>query len=201
MLREIFTNNTPNTIILPNETPVETPRIVLPHERQSSFATIGTNLSKNVSLQEALEIGGLNYKVRKINHYLFNGTTPKKGVYQTIKLPSDFPDSIIEPREVEQYIQKYGIAYEEISNVGEQYTIIQNEEALDFLNYLSEYTVLEKVGETYNGMIYCINAFEPINILGNEYIYHLCTRNSHTGGFCLESVIDMLRIVCQNQFS
>ena len=50
MLRTVnFGNNTPNTIIL-QETPVETPTIILPNQRQSTFATIGSEVHNAVTV-------------------------------------------------------------------------------------------------------------------------------------------------------
>ena len=165
MLREIFTNNTPNTIILPNE-------------RQSTFATIGSEVHNAVTVQQALDMGNLNYEVEKRPIFLADGT-PIEGRYATTRISDNF-------------------VYDIVSN---QYTIVQNKDAFDFINYMSEDIQFEKVGETKSGMIYLIASLEPMNVLGDTYQPHLCFRNSHNGKFQLSVTICPLRIVCQNQFN
>ena len=178
MLREIFTtNNTPNTIIL-QETPVETPQIILPNQRQSTFAGIGSEVRTAVTVEEALNLGNLNYEVEKRPIFLADGT-PIEGRYATTRISDNF-------------------VYDIVSN---QYTIVQNKDAFDFINYMSEDIQFEKVGETKSGMIYLIASLEPMNILGDTYQPHLCFRNSHNGKFQLSVTICPLRIVCQNQFN
>ena len=168
--------NTNNTIIL-QETPVETPQIILPNQRQSTFANIGSEVHSAVTVEEALNLGNLNYEVEKRSIFLADGT-PIEGRYATTRTSDDF-------------------VYDIVSN---QYTIVQNKDAFDFINYMSKDIQFEKVGETKSGMIYLIASLEPINILGDTYQPHLCFRNSHNGKFSLSVTICPLRIVCQNQF-
>lgn len=167
MLRNLFenTNNTPNTIILPNE-------------RQSTFATIGSEVHNAVTVQQALDMGNLNYEVEKRPIFLDDGTL--------------IPERWATTRMSDNYI--YDI-------VSDRYTIVQNSDAFDFINYMSEDIQFEKVGETKSGMIYLIASLEPMNILGDTYQPHLCFRNSHNGKFQLSVTICPLRIVCQNQFN
>lgn len=166
-----------NTIIL-QETPVETPTIILPNERTSTFATIGSEVHNAVTVQQALDMGNLNYEVEKRPIFLADGT-PIEGRYATTRISDNFVYDI----------------------VSERYTIVQNSDAFDFINYMSEDIQFEKVGETKSGMIYLIASLEPINILGDTYQPHLCFRNSHNGKFQLSVTICPLRIVCQNQFN
>lgn len=169
--------NTNNTIIL-QKTPVETPQIILPNQRQSTFATLGSEVRTAVTVEEALNLGNLNYEVEKRPIFLADGT-PIEGRYATTRISDNF-------------------VYDIVSN---QYTIVQNKDAFDFINYMSEDIQFEKVGETKSGMIYLIASLEPINILGDTYQPHLCFRNSHNGKFQLSVTICPLRIVCQNQFN
>ena len=110
MLRNLFenTNNTPNTIILPNE-------------RQSTFATIGSEVHNAVTVQQALDMGNLNYEVEKRPIFLADGT-PIEGKYATTRISDNF-------------------VYDIVSN---QYTIVQNKDAFDFINYMSEDIQFEK---------------------------------------------------------
>lgn len=175
MLVNLFENSN-NTIL----TPVmeETPKIILPNERQSTFAGIGSEVRSAVTVEEALNLGNLNYEVEKRPIFLADGT-PIEGRYATTRLSDNFVYDV----------------------VSERYTIVQNSDAFDFINYMSEDIQFEKVGETKSGMIYLIASLEPINILGDTYQPHLCFRNSHNGKFQLSVTICPLRIVCQNQFN
>lgn len=175
MLVNLFENSN-NTIL----TPVmeETPKIILPNERQSTFAGIGSEVRSAVTVEEALKLGNLNYEVEKRPIFLADGT-PIEGRYATTRLSDNFVYDV----------------------VSERYTIVQNSDAFDFINYMSEDIQFEKVGETKSGMIYLIASLEPINILGDTYQPHLCFRNSHNGKFQLSVTICPLRIVCQNQFN
>ena len=174
MLVNLFETN--NTILTPIME--ETPRIILPKERQSTFAGIGSEVRSAVTVEEALRLGNLNYRVEKKPIFLADGT-PIEGRYATTRLSDDFVYDI----------------------VSERYTIVQNSDAFDFINYMSEDIQFEKVGETKSGMIYLIASLEPMNILGDTYQPHLCFRNSHNGKFQLSVTICPLRIVCQNQFN
>lgn len=178
MIRNLFENtNTMNNTIILQETPVEAPKIILPNERQSTFAGIGSEVRSAITVEEALRLGNLNYQVEKKPIFLADGT-PIEGRYATTRLSDNFVYDI----------------------VSERYNIVQNEDAFDFINYMSEDIQFEKVGETASGMIYLIASLEPMNILGDTYQPHLCFRNSHNGKFQLSVTICPLRIVCQNQF-
>lgn len=174
MLVNLFENSN-NTIL----TPVmeETQKIILPNERQSTFAEIGSEVRSAVTVEQALNLGNLNYRVEKRPIFLADGT-PIEGRYATTRISDDFVYDI----------------------VSEKYNIVQNSDAFDFINYMSGDIQFEKVGETKSGMIYLIASLEPINILGDTYQPHLCFRNSHNGKFQLSVTICPLRIVCQNQF-
>lgn len=173
MLVNLFENSN-NTL-----TPVmeETPKIILPNERQSTFATIGSEVRSAVTVEEALNLGNLNYQVEKRPIFLADGT-PIEGRYATTRISDGFVYDI----------------------VSERYNIVQNSDAFDFINYMSGDIQFEKVGETKSGMIYLIASLEPIHILGDTYQPHLCFRNSHNGKYQLSVTICPLRIVCQNQF-
>ena len=175
---DIFEKTNTNNAIILQETPVETPTIILPNQRQSTFATIGSEVHNAVTVQQALDMGNLNYEVEKRPIFLDDGTL--------------IPERWATTRMSDNYI--YDI-------VSDRYTIVQNSDAFDFINYMSEDIQFEKVGETKSGMIYLIASLEPINILGDTYQPHLCFRNSHNGKFQLSVTICPLRIVCQNQFN
>jgi phage/plasmid-like protein (TIGR03299 family) len=154
------------------------PEIIIPSGRESTFANIGSNVRSAVTVEQALNMGNLNYKVEKRPIYLSDDTP--------------IPDRYATVRDIDNYV--YDI-------VSDRYTIVQNEDAFGFINYMSEDIQFEKIGETKSGMIYLIASLEPMQILGDTYQPHLCFRNSHNGKFQLSVTICPLRVVCQNQFN
>ena len=172
-----FRNHNINSVSTIMNTTTSKPQIILPEDRQSTFAEIGTEIRKAVSIEEALRIGGLNYHVEKKPIYLADGTP--------------IPDRYATVRDTDNYT--YDI-------VSDRYTIVQNEDAFKFIDVMANDIQFEKIGETQSGMIYLIASLEPIKILGDVYQPHLCFRNSHNGKFQLSVTICPLRIVCQNQF-
>ena len=176
VIRVNFGQNNTNVISTMVKPEIEKPRIILPEGRQSTFANIGSNVRSAVTVEQALNMGNLNYKVEKRPIYLSDDTP--------------IPDRYATVRDVDNYV--YDI-------VSDRYTIVQNEDAFGFINYMSEDIQFEKIGETKSGMIYLIASLEPMQILGDTYQPHLCFRNSHNGKFQLSVTISPLRVVCKNQ--
>ncbi len=85
--------------------------------------------------------------------------------------------------------------------VSENYNIIQNVDAFDFINYIDEDIMFIKAGETHNGLVYIIGKLPKVNILGDEFVPHIIFQNSFNGGYSLATSICPLRIACQNQFN
>lgn len=85
--------------------------------------------------------------------------------------------------------------------VGSQFEIIQNQEALSFVdNLVSEGLTFVKAGENHK-MLYLIGKLPSIEVLGDEVTPYLIFQNSHNGSTTLKATIAPLRIVCQNQFN
>lgn len=178
VIRVNFGQNNTNIIPTMAKPEIVKPEIILPSGRQSTFANIGSEVRSAVTVEQALKMGGLNYRVEKRPIYLDDNT--------------EIPDRFATVRDVDNYV--YDI-------VSDRYTIVQNEDAFGFINYMSEDIQFEKIGETKSGMIYLIASLEPMQILGDTYQPHLCFRNSHNGKFQLSVTICPLRVVCQNQFN
>lgn len=85
--------------------------------------------------------------------------------------------------------------------VSDAYHIIQNREAFDFAQYITDDLTFLRGGETATGLNYLIAALPTIKILGDEITPHLIFQNSFNKKYICKAAIFPLRIVCQNQFN
>lgn len=146
--------------------------------RTATWEAVGSNISAATSVEEALKISGLDYIVEKVPVFLENGT-PLPGAFCTKKEGTN---------------DTFGV-------VGSQFEIIQNQEALSFVdNLVSEGLTFVKAGENHK-MLYLIGKLPSIEVLGDEVTPYLIFQNSHNGSTTLKATIAPLRIVCQNQFN
>lgn len=150
-------------------------------ERNSTFATLGIDISRANSIQTALADANLDYFVEgKEVFYEFDGN---KIQIPNVMTPVRLTDK-----------HSYGV-------VGSSYGIVQNAEAFAFVDYINAPITFVKGGETSNGMVYIISKLESVNILGDEFTPYVLFRNSFNGRYALSACICPLRIVCQNQFN
>lgn len=149
--------------------------------RRSTFATIGTDVSGATSVNEVLERAKLNYTVAKTPIYVMeNGEIVEfKGKKATV---------------IEETGQQLGI-------VTDQYQICQNQEAFDFVDYVSDDLTFVKAGQTHTGLIYMIASLPNVQVLGDSITPYVIFQNSHDGLSSVRATISPLRIVCQNQFN
>ena len=146
--------------------------------RTATWTNIGSNIRKASTVQEALELSGLNYTVEKVPIYLDNGLQVP-GAFCTKREDSDVT---------------YGV-------VGSQFEIVQNIEGFDFINnMIPEGLKFLKAGEN-KKFIYIIAQLPSIDVLGDEVAPHIIFQNSHSGSTTLKATIAPLRIVCENQFN
>ena len=146
--------------------------------RTATWTNIGSNIRKASTVQEALELSGLNYTVEKVPVYLDNGLQIP-GAFCTKREDSDVT---------------YGV-------VGSQFEIVQNIEGFDFINnMIPEGLKFLKAGEN-KKFIYIIAQLPSIDVLGDEVAPHIIFQNSHSGSTTLKATIAPLRIVCENQFN
>ena len=149
--------------------------------RTATWANIGTNVEEARDIESALEKANLNFTVAKAPLYSeFNGS------------------NIIVPKKVitlrEDTLEPLGI-------VGEDYTICQNSEAFDFINYVSNDLKFETAGMTQSGMVYVITKLPDVTILNDKFTPYLIFQNSFNGNYPVRACITPLRVVCKNQFS
>ena len=146
--------------------------------RTATWTNIGSNIRKASTVQEALELSGLNYTVEKVPVYLDNGLQIP-GAFCTKREDSDVT---------------YGV-------VGSQFEIVQNIEGFDFINnMIPKGLKFLKAGEN-KKFIYIIAQLPSIDVLGDEVAPHIIFQNSHSGSTTLKATIAPLRIVCENQFN
>ena len=146
--------------------------------RTATWTNIGSDIRKASTVQEALELSGLNYTVEKVPVYLDNGL--------------QVPGAFCTKREDSDII--YGV-------VGSQFEIVQNIEGFDFINnMIPEGLKFLKAGEN-KKFIYIIAQLPSIDVLGDEVAPHIIFQNSHSGSTTLKATIAPLRIVCENQFN
>lgn len=146
--------------------------------RTATWTNIGKNIRSATTVEEALRIAGLDYEVEKVPVFLEDGT-PVAGSFATKKVGTT---------------KTFGV-------VGKSFEVIQNVEALDFLNpLLQQGMTFLKAGET-NKITYIIGQLPAIDILGDEVIPHVIFQNSHNGSSTLKATIAPLRVVCTNQFN
>lgn len=146
--------------------------------RTATWEAIGSNISAATSVEEALKISHLDYTVEKVPVFLENGT-PIPGAFCTKKEGTN---------------DTFGV-------VGSQFEIIQNQEALSFVdNLVSEGLTFVKAGENHK-MLYLIGKLPNIEVLGDQVTPYLIFQNSHNGSTTLKATIAPLRVVCQNQFA
>lgn len=145
--------------------------------RTATWENVGTNVSKQTSVDEILEQANLDYTVVKEPVYLQDG----------ILVPSRIATVKKETREP-------------IGLVSSRYEVYQNADAFKFLEEIPDIEFI-RAGETYNGMVYIIGKLPSLTILNDTFTPYVIFQTSHNGWFSLRATICPLRIVCQNQFA
>lgn len=145
--------------------------------RTTTWASVGTDVSQQTSVDEILQKAGLDYTVTKEPVYLRDG----------ILVPSRIATIKSETREP-------------IGLVSDRYEIYQNADAFKFLEEIPDIQFV-RAGETYNGMVYIIGKLPTLRVLDDEFTPYVIFQTSHNGWFSLRATICPLRIVCQNQFA
>lgn len=85
--------------------------------------------------------------------------------------------------------------------VSDAYQIIQNREAFDFAQYITDDLKFLRGGETDTGLNYMIAALPTVKILDDEITPHLIFQNSFNKKYGCRVAIFPLRVICQNQFN
>lgn len=152
--------------------------------RVPTWANIGTDVRMERRIDDVLNSAKLNYTVEKRPLYRYQ-RDPRKLVR--------IPDRFVTEREED------GHCYNEV--VSKRYQVVQNREAFDFVNYMSDDVEFLKAGETPSGLVWIIGKLPDVDILGDRFTPHVIFSNSHTGKTSVRAAICPLRIICQNQFA
>ena len=146
----------------------------------SILENIGKDVEGATNVYQVLQRAGLDFSVKGENcYYMYNGMLELvPGVQANVR--EDTGDIL-------------GV-------VSNRYRICQNEEAFDFINYISNDIKFRKAGMTKNGIIYIIAELKPSMYLKEEYKNYVIFRNAHNGKFPLQATISPMRVVCENQF-
>lgn len=150
-------------------------------DRTTTWHAIGKDVQECKDVEQVLKASGLDYTVTKQPVYNFDGVDFKQ-----------IPNRFVTTRDTD------GHTYDVVSD---QFEIIQNRDAFDFVNYMGEDLSFEKAGETGNGMIYIIGKLPEVDILGDAFTPHVIFRNGFNGKVKITAAICPLRLVCQNQFN
>ena len=151
--------------------------------REATWTNIGTNVEMSTTVEDVLNTAHLNYEVEKRPLYIDsdngNGgiTVPDK--YATYDVTNGKVKGV----------------------VGNNYKILQNRDAFDFVNGIDDGLSFVKAGETRSGMIYIIGRLDDVTVLGDTITPYVIFQNGHNGIYTLKTTICPLRIVCQNQFA
>ncbi len=146
--------------------------------RESTWNRLGKDVTLASNVMEALQIANLDYSVVKKPIYLDNGIA--------------IPDKFATVRESDGRI--YGI-------VSDKYSVVNNLEAFDFIDGISEDIKFLKAGETVTGIVWVIAELPGIDVMGDPFKPYLIFRNGFARNTQITVAICPLRVVCQNQFN
>lgn len=146
--------------------------------RNATWSTLGHEF-KTKSLQEALREYDLDYVVKTSPITIKD--TGRDVVGQVMTYREDTGDY-------------FGI-------VSTKYPVIQNADALSFIESIGDDITLTRGGSTSWGSVYMIGELPEQTILGDQVKPNIIFQTSHNGSIPLKATICMLRIACQNQFS
>jgi phage/plasmid-like protein (TIGR03299 family) len=150
--------------------------------REATWTNIGHNVEMCTTVDEVITNAGLNYDVEKRPLYIDGGNNGG------ITVPDRFATFDVTNGKIK------GV-------VGNNYKILQNKDAFDFVNGIDEDISFVKAGETGSGMIYIIGRLNDVQVLGDVITPYVIFQNGHNGIYTLKTTICPLRIVCQNQFA
>lgn len=163
-------------------------------DRTTTWHALGKDVSECKDVAQVLKKSRLDYEVEKC----FLMADVGKDILKSSEYRDDTGCYVEVPNRYITARMSDGHLYDIVSD---KYEVIQNAEAFDFVNYMSEDIRFDKAGETESGMVYIIGHLPEVNILGDTFIPHVIFRNGFSGKIKISAAICPLRIVCQNQFN
>jgi phage/plasmid-like protein (TIGR03299 family) len=152
----------------------------------ATWSKIGSDVRKKKTIDEVLKSSGLDYNV--VKQPLYTGVF-NDGVYSNVIKFNDNVATVVEGTS-----KVLGI-------VGKNYTVCQNKDAFDFVNYIDDEVTFVRAGQTYSGMVYVIAELPQVEVLGDSFVPNVIFQNGFNGGYTIKAAICPLRIACQNQFN
>lgn len=145
--------------------------------RRNYFDQLGTTMPENTSIENAIQMAGLDYEVNKVPLFLENGDLVE-GAFATQK--SD--DGKV------------------LGVVGNQYTVVQNTAAYDFVDtVIGMGAQIESAGHFKDFSKSFVLAKTPEReILGDKYAPYLLFTNSFDGSGSVRAALTPVRVVCSN---
>lgn len=154
---------------------------ILQYNRQKFFDGVGTKIGADQqhSLDEVIKLAELDYVVEKVKSYDEDGE--EIGSYHT------------------RYFDKDGVKHNLGAGLKDQYTVLQNYEAFDFLQDLMGDVQIECAGSTNGGSkAFICASTEPMKILDDDIKPYLVFMNSHTGETGIKVMLTPIRVFCSN---
>lgn len=163
------------------------------NERKMYFEGMGINLQNVNSLETALKLSKMDFKVEKLPiQFVTKSVQEWNGKQILVDTPHNIPDMFATVRT--DTMDSLGV-------VGKNYEILQNTEGFDFLDSLVEEGAHFETAGSYgaNGAKNIITmSTEGMNILGDDYKPYLLLQNSHDGSKAVSISYVSLRIFCSN---
>lgn len=163
-------------------------------DRTTTWHALGKDVSECKNVAQVLEKSRLNYEVEKCLVYADVGG----GIQVPYEYRDDTGRYVEIPNRCVTARMSDGHLYDVVSD---KYEVVQNCDAFDFVNYMSDDLQFEKAGETDSGMVFIIGKLPEVNILGDSFVPHVIFRNGFSGKIKISAAICPLRMVCQNQFN
>lgn len=157
---------------------------VLQYNRKKFFEGVGTEIGEDQqhSLEEVIKIAGLDYVVEKVKSYDEDGD--EIGSYHTRYIDSDGNKHILG------------------SGLKDQYTVLQNYEAFDFIQDVLQDVKIECAGNTDDGRkAFICASTEPIKVLDEDIDPYLVFFASHDGSSGIKVMLTPIRVFCSNCMS
>lgn len=150
--------------------------------RTTTWDALGYNISSATSVDEALELAHLDFTVSSKPVTYAEPTTGESVLMPNYRANVRESDGMV-----------YGV-------VTDNYRIVQNPEAFDFVNYIPDLK-LSHAGETKRGISYLVGHLPIIRILGETFTPDIIFRNSFGGNCGVQVIIVPVRLICSNQFN
>ena len=164
--------------------------------RQKAWHILGTVTEEAHTIEEAMQIARLaGWNVRKLEDPVTASIVTADGV-RIVDIPGRYPIVRDNP---------FTKLPEGLAVVGEQYTVVQNEELAEFLEALVDESgaVCETMGSIFGGrkVFMAIRLKDNILIGGQDaHERYLVVMSSHDGSMAVTVIVTLIRVVCANTF-